>query len=113
MRSLQEIIDIIRDGGTAEYEELRYAVCAMDALLTFDSLALSRLAMAEYEKENPVMSNSAMYQYEQMFSRNKTAMASSPKEWVGWNNDPDNPEFLKRRKVSSAVVRKIHRKMSE
>jgi hypothetical protein len=100
MKNLGEIIDQVRSGEKPDYEELRYAICAMDALMTFDRMALMKLSVAESEGKKPVLIYSAQWQFEENFNRVKRALGQSPKDFVGWNNDPENPEFLKRRKVS-------------
>lgn len=108
--TLGEIIESVRDGGKPDYEDLRYAICAMEALATFDRMALMRLADAEKNSQKPVLTRSAQWQWEESFNRAKRAMDKPPKEYVGWNNDPDNPEFLSRRKkskrIASALVEK-------
>jgi len=107
MRTLLEIIDVTRDGGRPEYEELRYAVCALNALTTFDEQALKKLAQAEQEHKKPMLAWSARFQYDERFNRMKRALNSDPKIWVGWNNDPENPEFVKRRRSAIRLFEKV------
>jgi len=95
--NLSQIIEAVRNGERPDYEDLRYAICAMEALATFDSMALRKLAEAESEGKKPFMVWSAIWQMEESFRRHKTAGSKPPKEYVGWNNDPDNPEFRQRR----------------
>lgn len=113
MKKLGDIIDAVRDGEKPDYEELRYAICAMDALMTFDRMALRKLAEGEKEKRPAVLSFSAMFQLEENFERTKKAMEKDPKEYVGWNNDPDNPEFLQRRGVAKKVMERALRSNNE
>jgi hypothetical protein len=107
MQKLGEIIDSVRDGGRPDYEDLRYAICAMSALMTFDRLALSTLATAEMEGKKPILSDSAVFQHEENFSRVKRALIQNPKEYVGWNNDPENQDFLARRAKSIRLVKAL------
>ncbi len=113
MRNLGDIIELVRSGGRPDYDELRYAVCAMEGLATFDRTALMRLAEAEKSGAKLFLTTSPSYQFEESFGRAKRAMAKSPKEWLGWNNDPDNPEFLARREQSirlfSAIAQKAEK----
>lgn len=102
-KTLFEIISAVRDGERPDYEDLRYAICAMEALSTFDGMAFRKLAQAEREGKKPALVYSAQFQWEEHFRRHKTAGEKPPKEYVGWNNDPDNPEFLRRRKLSQRV----------
>ena len=104
MMTLNEIIESVRDGGRPDYEDLRYAICAMAALQVFDSRALMKLAQAEREGKKPFMINSAEWQWEEYFNRHKRAGQKPPKEYVGWSNDPDNPDYLERRKVAMRIA---------
>jgi hypothetical protein len=106
MKTLHEIIDTVRDGERPDYEDLRYAICALDALITFDRMAFMKLAKAESAGKKPFMTTSAQWQWEEHFGRHKRAGAKPPKEYVGWNNDPDNPEFLERRKLATKIMTK-------
>lgn len=98
MRTLSEIIDSVRSGERPEYDELRYAVCALEALQTFDSMAFTRIL---------VKRANVKIELEERHRRIKTALQTNPKAYVGWNNDPDNPEFVKRRRASIAMFEKI------
>ncbi len=103
MRSLGEIAEDVRSGARPPYEELRYAVIAYQALLTFDNMALMKLAETERENKPRLLTRSAVFQWKEYFNRVKRALEKSPKDWVGWENDPDNPEFQKRRKISEKL----------
>jgi hypothetical protein len=46
-------------------------------------------------------------EWEEEFRRFKTALTKSPKEWIGWDNDPSNPEYVKRIKVGRKFVDKF------
>lgn len=107
MRTLNEIVDLTKDGGRPTYDELRYSVCALTALSCFDSSALMRLAEAEKEKRKPILIDSAWHQYEEHFHRQKRAYAKDPKSWLGIENDPDNPECQRRREISKKMVSKV------
>lgn len=110
--TLGEIIESVRDGGRPDYEDLRYAICAMETLATFDRMAFMRLADAEKAGKKPLLTSSAQWQFEESFNRAKRAMGKPPKEYVGWNNDPDNPEFLSRRQKSKRLMNAIIDKAS-
>jgi hypothetical protein len=98
--TLNEIIEVVRSGEKPEYDDLRYAVCALDALSTFDRMSFMRLARAEWEGK----SQSTQTQWEDHFNRHKRAGDTPPKVYVGWNNDPDNPDFLARRRASMRAL---------
>jgi hypothetical protein len=103
MRTLFEIVEATKAGERPDYEELRYAVCALDALTTFDGMTIMRLAEAEEKGQKAILTRSAKFQNEERFRRLKVALSKSPKEWVGWNNDPDNPEYQERRRIALRV----------
>jgi len=114
MKTTFEIIEMVRDGEQPEYDDLIYTICAMSALSTFDNQALMKLAIAEMEGEIERPKNfthSPLWQYEEHFTRNKKAYDKPPKDFVGWNNDPNNPEFIERRKQSKKLVDKILKKV--
>ncbi len=107
MKTLNEIVDAVRDGERPDYEDLRYAICAMSALSSFDRMAFMKLAETEREGKKPFLTGSAQWQWEEHFNRQKRAGEKPPKEYVGWSNDPDNPEFLNRRNVSKKILAKV------
>jgi hypothetical protein len=92
MKRLKDIIDEVKSGGIPSVDELRYAVCALDALSTFDASDLRK--------------NRG---WEESFNRWKRTLAVDPKQWVGWENDPDNPEYQKRRAAAMAFLDKVGR----
>lgn len=106
-RGLGEIIEAVRSGERPDYEDLRYAICALEALTVFDSQALMRLAEAEQEGKRAFLVTSAAWQWGEHFERRKRALARPPKDYVGWNNDPDNPAFLERRQQAQRLVGKL------
>ena len=106
MKTLSEIIEICRSGGKPDIDDARIAICAMDILMTFDSTHLMRMAQRENEGKNPLLVT-AMRSFEDRFNRVKKALSKSPLEWLGDNNNPDNPEVQRRRDVSKKLVSKI------
>lgn len=105
--TLFQIVEAVRDGARPDYEDLRYAICAMTALSTFDQQAFMCLAEAEREDKKPVLVYSAQHQWEEHFRRHKSAGEMPPKEYVGWNNDPDNPDFLARRDGAKRLMDRL------
>lgn len=104
MRTLGEIIEAARSGERPDYDELRLAVCAMDALMTFDRQAIWKLAEAESEGKKPVLVYSAVFQRDENFGRVKHALAKTPREYLGANHDPDSPAVQERRRASIALM---------
>jgi hypothetical protein len=98
MKTLFEIINEVKDGGRPEYEDLRYALIALDALAYFDKRAL----MGIQGKGNYTVDYVA-----ESFARWKVAFDKPPKEYVGKNNDPDNPAVQRRRRVALKLLDKF------
>lgn len=107
MRTLGEIIEAAKSGDRPDYDELRLAVCAMDALMTFDRQAIWKLAEAESEGKKPFLVYSSVWQRDENFGRVKRALEKSPKDYLGPNYDPDNPDVQARRKQSVALFEKL------
>jgi len=110
MRTLGEIINSAKLNEEVSNEELLYAVCAMDALMTFDSMALMKLAEGEREGKKKILTFNPIWQHTESFARMKRALDKSPKEFVGWNNDPKNPEVVENRKKAIAFANKFFSK---
>lgn len=107
MRTLGEIIEVAKSGERPDYDELRLAVCAIDALMTFDRMAIWKLAEAESEAKKPFLVYSAVWQRDENFGRVKRALEKSPKDFLGPNYDPDSPDVQARRRMSAALVENI------
>lgn len=101
MRTLLEIIDAVKSNQGATEEEMFYAIVAMDALNTFDSMSLRKLA------NEPNRFRTPQSEWEESFNRWKRALNKSPKEYVGWENDPKNPDVQKRRATAFKIVDKV------
>ena len=100
--SLADIITAVKDGERPEYEELLFTVIALEALRHFDFSALLRLGT-----DDSSAINNARFQAEESFQRTKRAMNTPPREYVGWTNDPQNPDYQKTRQVSKKILNKI------
>jgi len=106
LKTLFEIITEIKAGQKPDYDDLRYSVLALDALLYFDSKQI-RDAAAEYAAGKVPKIQTPEFRHNESFRRNKAAFEKNPKQYVGWNNDPENPEYLKRVETSIRLFKKI------
>lgn len=106
MRDLCQIIEMVKDGGRPEYDELRYALLAVDALLTFANNdvkkllkePVSPLVKALVKSDNP--------------RRLQIALNKDPKAYVGsW--DPDAPGRQEEREMHKRVFGNIMQKIEE
>ena len=90
MRTLFEIIESAKVGETTTHEECLYALLAYASLAYFDRRALQQLAFKPSRFRTPQSES------EESFRRWKTALAKSPKDWLGHGNDPANVECRQR-----------------
>ncbi len=72
MRTLTEITNATRRGENVTFEELRYAVCAYDVMFASSYPSQHRPLLEEFFK----------------------AAESDPREYIGWDNDPENPDVV-------------------
>jgi hypothetical protein len=99
MNSLYEIIENIKNGEKPDYEDLYWAVLALNSLLHFEKESIRSLAEGKILGKKMFFTYDPEYQERESFNRRKKAFAKSPKEWVGWNNDPSNPDYQESRKM--------------
>ena len=104
-KTLSEIINQCKSGGTPDINDARMAICAMDSLMVFDGLRLSRAAQREIDGETPSWFT-AEYQHTKRFNRVKGAMNKPPADWLGDNNNPDNQGVQKRRASVNKIIKK-------
>ncbi len=72
MRTLTEITNAVRRNEEVTIDELRLAVCAYDVMVAKFNVPQDRQQMEEFFR----------------------AAESDPAEYIGWNNNPDNPESV-------------------
>jgi hypothetical protein len=107
MKTLFEIIELTKDGGKSEYDELRYALLAMCSLHHFDLSALRKLYKMEQDGKYHKEMFGLEWEVNESFDRNKRALDKSPKDWLGPNHDPDNPDYQQFRNGSKKLFDKI------
>lgn len=101
MRTLFEIIEDAKIGNSTTHEECLYALLAYASLAHFDSSALRQLAFEPSKFRTPER------QAEESFRRWKTALAKSPKEWLGPSNDPADEECRARVRMARRLFDKV------
>jgi hypothetical protein len=104
MRTLGEIIESAKDGYMPTHEECYWAMLAFDALHAMATMDMNHLVM---DAPNPF--NNPEYRVKEQWGRSKRAMAAVPKDWIGPNNDPANPEYQQFRNVSKKLIDKAVR----
>ena len=101
MRTLGEIIESALSGEMPTHEECYWAMLAIRALGFFDRQALKHLADVPEKLRNPT------HDVERSFTRWKMALGKNPKEYIGWDNDPSNPEYQRFRGISVKLAEKV------
>ena len=98
MRTLKEIINCAKTDDDVSHDELLYALCAMDALSSLDRYSFLKLAQQKIENKKQTLIYCPEFQFNERSKRNHIAYNKSPKEWLGNDSDPKNPEVQMRRK---------------
>jgi len=100
MKTLREIIEAVKDGKKPEYDELRYALLALSFLHSLDSQYILKV----YQKSTDDKPFGLKFLAEESFNRSKRAYAIPPKEYVGDNWNPDNPDYQKQRQRYKKLI---------
>lgn len=103
MRNLSDIIEDCKTNGRPDYDELRYSVLVMTSILNMVNYELTKLYVeGEMPKEfirKMKLEGGTCIMYH-------TALNKSPKDYLGRNNDPENPEYQKFHAMGSKLVEK-------
>lgn len=99
MRTLFEIIEEVKDNKRPDYEELRYALLVYNFMMFMDHKNLREELLSEKRSSEFIRKFKAQNSHD-MF---RNALSKSPKDYLGWNEDPENPEYQKRRKLSEKI----------
>lgn len=103
MRILAEIIEDCKTNGRPDYEELRYSVLVMTGILNLVNSELVRLYV---EGKMPSEIVRKMELDSGICTMYGKALNKSPKEYLGWNNDPENPEYQRFHAMGKKLVEK-------
>jgi len=99
MRELNEIIEDCKLNKEADNTELKYAVITLTSLMNMASSTLRSL----YKDD---MNLFVKMKFDNIHNAYHTALNKSPKDWLGWNNDPENPEYQRFHAMGSRLVEK-------
>lgn len=103
MRTLFEIIEDVKDNKKPEYEELRYALLVYNFMFIMDHRNLREELLKEERPAKFIRELKA----QNSFDMAKNALNKSPKEYLGWKDDPENPEYQKFRQMGNKLIDKI------
>jgi predicted RNA-binding protein len=107
MRTLFEIVEAAKIGDPTTHDECFYALLAYAGLAHFDASALRRLAFEPSRFRTPA------FEAEESFRRWKMALAKSPKDWLGPNNDPANEACRERVRMARRVFERVNARVTE
>lgn len=102
MRNLYDIIEDCKTNGRPDYEELRYALLVYNFLFNMDHKNLRDELLKEERPAKFIRELKA----QNSFDMAKKALNKSPKEYLGWNNDPENPEYQRFHAIGCKLVDK-------
>lgn len=103
MRTLYEIIKDVKDNKSPDYEELRYALLVYESMFNMNTITLRSILSSDREIPKPIKD----LMWENSYKMAHTALNQSPKEYLGWNNDPENPDYQKFRQAGNELIEKI------
>lgn len=111
MRRLADILAAAKVGEPTTHEECLYALLAMDGLTTFDHTDL--MAMAEDHRDGKSHKLiTPEFRWSESFRRWKMALDRSPRDWLGPDHDPANPEVADRVRAARRLLDKVSARMS-
>lgn len=99
-KTLFEIIEAVKTNQPVDEQDLRYALLAESYLANMANSLLLRL----YQKDKPPLFDMLIANNHKA---NNTSLNKPPKEWLGWDNDPDNPAYQRFHLIGSALVDKV------
>lgn len=105
--NLYEIIESVKSNKPVDKENMIYAIMALDNLWFFDKHAITNLAEAKRGVRPSILNGDPIYQEKESFRRAKQALNKDPKEWMGWDNDPKNPNYQKDREIAIKLLEKV------
>jgi hypothetical protein len=102
MRTLYEIIEATKKNEKPEYDELRYSLLVLTGILNLVNSELTTLYV-EGKMPNEFIRKLKLDGICSMYGN---ALKKSPKEYLGWNNDPENPDYQCFHAMGSKLVEK-------
>lgn len=99
MRNTSEIIEDCKLNNPVDNDELRYSAIALTSLI---NMALSTLNIF-YKDDMKIFDKMRI---ENVHNSYKSVLDKSPKDWLGWDNDPENPAYQKFHAMGSRLIEK-------
>lgn len=92
MRTLDEIVEAVKRGHDTESDELEYALLVYVFMFNMEHRQLRE----ELTKEPRSAAIIREMRVNNSFEMYKKALNTNPMDYLGWDNDPQNPEYQKR-----------------
>jgi hypothetical protein len=99
MNDLSVIIENCKLNKEVGNDELKYAVIALTSLMNMSMSTLRNF----YKNDMKIFEKMRLENIHNAYSK---ALNKSPKDWLGWDNDPANPEYQKFHAWGSKLVDK-------
>ena len=96
MRTLDEIIDAIKANQSVTHEEAIYSVLVLATVVNSLSMDIVHI-LCKWSDERKELYKTQKTMY-------SLALNKSPKEFLGWSNDPQNPEYQRFHKIARKLV---------
>lgn len=99
MRNMSEIIEDCKLNKPVDNTELRYSVIALTNLVNMAISALNGF----YKDDIKIFEKMRI---ENIHNAYRTVLNKSPKDWLGWDSDPENPEYQRFHEMGNKLVDK-------
>lgn len=99
MKNLVDIIEDCQANKEVHNKDLKYAVVALTIIANMASMNMRSF----YKHDAKPIDKIRIENFSKTYS---TALNKPPKDWLGWNNDPENPEYQKFHAWGSKLVDK-------
>lgn len=99
MKDLLDLIEDCKANKEVDAEDLRYAVIALTTVINMSSNKLMRFYKQDMKPIDKIL-------LENHFAAWTNALNKSPKDWLGWNNDPKNPEYQRFHAIGTKLADK-------
>lgn len=104
MRNLSDIIEDCKINGRPDYDELRYSLLVMTGVLNMVNSELAQIYVSG-ELPHPIKRQIAL-KGGGVCNMYHAALNKPPKEYLGWNHDPENPEYQRFHAMGNKLVEK-------
>ena len=110
---LGEIIDSIKHNKPVDIEDMIYAILMLDSLWFWEKRAIRDMADVKRGYRKAMLNGDPLFQEKESLRRSQTSYDKNPKEWMGWENDPKNPDYQKRIEIGNKILEKLMNKTKE